>query len=203
MKIFSKIISVIFHPLFIPTFGLYLLFSLGDYAVYVPLPVKRIIYIAVFVSSCLLPLSITPLLFILKKIKSLRMETRQERLWPMFITGLFFITGYYLLSQLPAIPGLILNCILATIIVIFISLFITYFWKISIHMTGMGGLIGELLAFAYVYALDIHLLFSGLIIIAGILGVARLYLNAHTPAQVYSGFLLGFFIVFLFVSVLA
>ena len=128
------------------------------------------------------------------------METRQERIWPMFITGMFFITGYYLLSLIPVIPGFILNFILATIITIFVALTITYFWKISIHMIGMGGLTGGLLAFAYIFNLDIHLLFSALIISAGFLGVARLYLNAHTLSQVWSGFLLGFFIVFIFVS---
>ncbi len=128
------------------------------------------------------------------------METRQERIWPMFITGMFFITGYYLLSLIPVIPGFILNFILATIITIFVALIITYFWKISVHMIGMGGLTGGLLAFSYIFGLDIHLLFSALIIIAGLLGVARLTLNAHTLTQVCYGFLLGFFIVFIFVS---
>ncbi len=200
MKIFSKIISVIFHPLFVPTMGLFLIFNIGDQAAYVPLPVKRIVYTAVFVTSCILPLSITPLLLVLKRIKSLRMETKEERLWPMLITGLFFITGYYLLSFIPAIPGLILNYILATIITIFVSLAITYFWKISVHMIGMGGLTGGLLAFAYIFGLDIHVLFSLVIIVSGLLGMARLYLNVHTPAQVYAGYLLGFSIVFLFVA---
>jgi len=199
MNSFAKIISVIFHPLFVPTLGLFLLFTIGDRVTYVPLPIKRIVYIAVFVSSCLLPLSVTPLLFILKKIRSMRMETRQERLWPMFITGLFFITGYYLLSLIPAIPGLILNYIEATIITIFIALGITYFWKISIHMIGMGGLTGGLLAFAAIYGIDIHLLFSALVIVAGLLGSARAWLNAHTLPQIYSGYLLGFFIVFTYV----
>jgi len=203
MKSFSKIISVIFHPLFVPTLGLFLLFSIGDSVHYVPFQIKRIVYIAVFVSSCLLPLSVTPLLFILKKIKSMRMETRKERIWPMLITGIFFVTGYYLLSLIPVIPVLILNYIIATIITIFVALGITYFWKISVHMIGMGGLSGGLLAFSYIYGLDIHLLFSALIVVSGLLGAARLFLEAHTPAQVYSGFLLGFFIVFLFVTAMA
>jgi hypothetical protein len=203
MKSFSKIISVIFHPLFVPTLGLFLLFSIGDNVHYVPFQVKRIVYIAVFVSSCLLPLSITPLLFILKKIKSMKMETRRERLLPMFITGMFFITGYYFLSLISVIPVLILNYIIATIITIFIALGITYFWKISIHMTGMGGLSGGLLAFAYLYVLDIHIIFSALVIISGLLGTARLYLQAHTPAQVYAGYTLGFFTVFSYVSIMA
>ncbi len=200
MKIFSKIISVIFHPLFVPTIGLFLIFNTGNHISYVPVAVKRIVYVAVFVSSCLLPLSVTPLLLILKKIKSFKMETRRERIWPMFITGIFFISGYYLLSLIPAIPQLILNYILATIIAIFTALIITYFWKISIHMIGIGGLTGGLLAFSFIYGIDIHILFSALIIVAGALGTARLYLNAHTLSQVGYGFLLGFFIVFLFVT---
>jgi membrane-associated phospholipid phosphatase len=35
------------------------------------------------------------------------------------------------------------------------------------------------------------------LLLSGLVGVARLQLNAHTPAQVYSGFLFGFTVVFL------
>lgn len=199
MKNFSRFLSIIFNPLLMPTYGLFLIFSINDHILYMPMPVKKIIFITVFVSSVILPLSITPLLYILKQIQSIYMKTKKERIWPLIITGFFFFTGYYFLSLFSEVPAFILRYILATIITIYMALFITFFWKISIHMIGIGGLTGGILALAYMFGIDLHLLLSLLILIAGLLGVARLYLAAHNPAQIYAGFVLGFVVVFSFV----
>jgi membrane-associated phospholipid phosphatase len=117
----------------------------------------------------------------------------------MFITGFFFMTGYYFLYNITAVPDLILKFILATIITVFLSLLITLFWKISIHLVGMGGLTGAVLALSYIAGADRHILVSVLFILAGLLGVARVYLQEHKPAQVYAGFALGFAVVFTYV----
>ena len=201
MKLFSKLLSGFFHPLLMPTIGLFLIFSVSSHIIYISLQVKRIVYVTVFVSSCLLPLSLIPILLALKQIKSIYMKTKSERVWPMFIAGMFFFAGHYFLSHIYAVPVFILKYISATIITIYTSLIITFYWKISIHMVGIGGLAGGMLAFAFMLGLDIHLLMSLIFAVAGFIGVARLYLKAHNPAQVYAGFMLGFVIVFTFVVI--
>ena len=201
MKLFSKLLSIVFHPLLMPTIGLFLIFNIGSHITYIPIQVKRVVYVAVFVSSCLLPISLIPMLLALKQIKTIYMKSRSERVWPMFITGLFFFAGYYFLSLIHAVPAFILKYISATIITIYASLLITFYWKVSIHMVGIGGLAGGLLAFAFMLGIDIHLLMSLIIAVAGLVGVARLYLKAHNPAQVYAGFMLGFVLVFTFVVI--
>lgn len=201
MKQFSKLLSIVFHPLLMPSIGLFLVFNIGSHITYVPIEVKRIVYITVFVSSCLLPISIIPMLLALKQIKTIYMKSKRERIWPMFITGMLFFAGFYFLSLIPTVPAFILKYISATIIAVYASLIITFYWKISIHMVGIGGLAGGLLAFAFMLGIDLHLLMSLILTAAGLLGVARLYLDAHTPAQVYAGFMLGFAAVFTFVLV--
>lgn len=119
----------------------------------------------------------------------------------MFISGLIFFAGYYFLSLIHSVPTFVLKYISATIITIYASLIITFYWKISIHMVGIGGLAGGLLAFAFMLGLDIHLLMSLIFAVAGLIGVARLYLKAHNPAQVYAGFMLGFVMVFTVVTI--
>ncbi len=201
MKLFSKVLSIIFHPMLMPTIGLFLIFSIGSHITYIPLQVKRIVYVTVFASSCLLPISLMPMLLALKQIKTIYMKSKSERVWPMLITGLFFFGGYYFLSLVHAVPSFIMIYISATIITIYASLIITFYWKISIHMVGIGGLAGGLLAFAFMLGIDIHLLISLIFAVAGLVGVARLYLKAHNPAQVYAGFMLGFIFVFTFVVI--
>ena len=201
MKQFSKLLSIVFHPLLMPSIGLFLIFNIGSHITYVSIEVKRIVYITVFVSSCMLPISIIPMLLALKQIKTIYMKSRKERIWPMFITGILFFAGFYFLSLIPTVPAFILKYISATIIAVYASLIITFYWKISIHMVGIGGLAGGLLAFAFMLGIDLHLLMSLIFAVAGLLGVARLYLDAHNPAQVYAGFMLGFAAVFTFVLV--
>ena len=85
---------------------------------------------------------------------------------------------------------------LATLMAIYVALIITFFWKISMHMIGIGGLAGAMMALSFRFGLDLWLLFSVIILASGLLGVARLQLKAHSPSQVYVGFVLGFLIVF-------
>jgi membrane-associated phospholipid phosphatase len=57
---------------------------------------------------------------------------------------------------------------------------ITIYWKISIHMVGIGGPIIALWFSGYN-----HPIIMGVIII--LVGIARIILRAHTPAQVITG----------------
>ncbi|MCQ2959209.1 MAG: phosphatase PAP2 family protein [Bacteroidales bacterium] len=90
--------------------------------------------------------------------------------------------------------------LLLCIITIFIANLITYFWRISLHTIGMGGLLGLLASFYleeplfYTFAIELIPFF---IILSGLVGTSRLYLKAHTPLQIYAGYAVGFFTIFL------
>jgi len=56
---------------------------------------------------------------------------------------------------------------------------------------SIGGFTGFLIITSLVLRYEMPLLIIGSIIISGLLGSARIRLNAHTPAQVYSGFITG------------
>jgi len=63
--------------------------------------------------------------------------------------------------------------------------------KTSLHTLGIGGLIGFVMVMSYEYRLNFNSLLAALFLIAGLIGVSRLALNAHRPKEVYIGFLLG------------
>lgn len=75
-------------------------------------------------------------------------------------------------------------------------------WKISLHMSAMGALAGTLLAVAFRFNINLQLFLSLVFLGGGLAGWARLRLNAHTPAQVYAGYLggvaLAFFMIYNF-----
>lgn len=195
MKVFSKIISVLFHPMLMPTLGIFVIFQAGTHVSFLPFEAKRIIYITVFLTTCILPLSLLPLLLQFGAIKSFQMETPRERVLPVFFTGFFFYLGYLLLKKM-GVSGIIGNFMLASLIAVLSAVVVTVFWKISLHTIGIGGVAGAVMALAFRYGMDLSLLVFLLLLASGITASARLYLGAHKPAQVYVGFLWGFLIVF-------
>lgn len=195
-KLLARTLSTVFHPLLIPSFGLLLIFSIGGHFTYMPFEHQRIVFVIVFLSTCILPLSLIPLFLLLGVIKSVYMKERKERLLPIAFTGLFYLLGYFFLSRFTMVPHFIKGFMLATLLTIIASMAITFVWKISMHMIGIGGLVGALMALSMRFGLDIWVVFSIVLLISGLLGAARLYLGAHTPVQVHVGFLLGLTIVF-------
>ena len=60
------------------------------------------------------------------------------------------------------------------------------------HMTAVGGACAFVMMMGLKYPGDMRGAFMLMLLLAGMLGAARLYLKKHTPAQVYAGFLFGF-----------
>jgi len=118
------------------------------------------------------------------------MLSQQERVLPMIIITAAFYTTYYLLKQTSESGIMALFMIGATMLVL-IALIINYITKISLHLTAWGGVFGTFLGMAIIFHFNLTMLLYIIILVTGIVGTARLKLNAHTPVQVYSGFFLG------------
>jgi membrane-associated phospholipid phosphatase len=72
-----------------------------------------------------------------------------------------------------------------------IALVVSIWWKISLHMIGIGGLVGLFFALSTRIYFEITTYLIAAVAIAGIVAWARLRLNTHNPPQVYVGFILG------------
>lgn len=107
------------------------------------------------------------------------------------LTSCFYFGLFYLfldLSVWPSIKVLIFGGGLS----IFLTAIINLKFKISAHMVGIGGLLGSLIVVSYVLKYNAVPQIAFLVILAGIIATCRLYLKAHDPKQIYSGFFLGF-----------
>jgi len=186
----AKIISGIFNPLLMPTYGILILFSSDSYFSMLPYEAKKVVFIIVFISSCLLPLAFLPLFLYQNLIRNFEMKTNRERIVPFATIGLLYLMGYFLLLQME-VPDTIANVLLGGTIAIFMNLLITIKWKISAHMTGIGALTGTLLVFSYTLKSDLIIYLASAFIVAGLVGTSRLLLKYHTPSQIYAGFGLG------------
>lgn len=193
----ANILSGIFHPFLITLYSFILIFVSGTYITYLPNSIKFIILIVVLFNTLLIPIIS---LFILKRlglIKSFHLEKHRERIVPIIITSIPYFFTLYLMARLP-VPQVLLKIIESGVLVLLVAALISYWWKISLHLMGVGGLSGFLLACAvqnYFSALPLIMI---AFVVAGLLASARLKNGDHEPAQVYAGYLVGLTIVFVF-----
>lgn len=188
-----QIVSVLTHPLLLPTYIYLVLFSIpAYYNLTLTSHGQRTVIFVVFIATALTPLSIILLLLRNKSIKDkIVMEKRHERILPLIITSLFYYANYYLLATIPLHPVYqIINIIFSIIIVV--ALIVSFFWKVSLHMIGWGALVGILIAFSLFMESNLLWYILGAICISGIVASARLILKSHHNNQVYLGFLMGF-----------
>ncbi len=199
-KILAKTLSILFHPLLMPLAGVVFIFYSGSYVSYLPSDVKRIILLVIAANTLGLPLLMMPLFIQFGVVKSLAMESSKERVLPLAFTLIPYILSVYFLIKLP-IPNVIAAFMLGASLIVASCLIISYWWKISIHLVGIGGIVGLIIAFSARLYTDVlpYLLVS--IFIAGFLASARLYSKSHKPSQVLSGFALGFIIMLLVILI--
>ncbi|PID89771.1 MAG: hypothetical protein CSA05_00580 [Bacteroidia bacterium] len=198
-KNIAYLFSYVFHPLIIPTWIFLVLFNTNTYLYYMQAVHKQAIISLTFITTCLLPITALPLFLNLRLIKSLKIENTQERFVPILFTLCSYLFGFYLLNQLPfPMPGIFKYFILSAGLAILGAMLISLFWKISLYMIAIGGAFAAFLALSFRLSDDFFSLISLIAIFAGIIGFSRLRLNAHTPAQVFFGFLWGLASVLLF-----
>ena len=193
----AKIISVLFQPLLIPTYTLLLVFSLNNYiALIIPVEYRKIIVALVAVTTFVLPAIFILIMYRRKMINTLNMDRREERILPLFITGIFYFLAYNLMRRIQ-LDDVYMRLFLGSFLSVITALIISFFWKISMHMIGMGGLVGALIGITQVVPVDLATWVMIAVFLSGITGFARLKLKAHTPLQVYAGFTGGLLVMLL------
>ncbi|WP_428664545.1 hypothetical protein [Runella sp.] len=195
----AQAVSALFHPLLMPTLLLGLLFFAAPdvLGVDVLTPTIRITLLGfVSMTTFVVPALGIYYLYRAKYIKSLHLDELADRKLPYFLTTLFYAFATYFFSfSLPPLSeiapeiGIVLGSITVSIAMVGL---ISLFWKISAHSVGIGGMLGAVLGIVVKFG-HANLLYSiiALILMTGFLISARLKLNAHTPAQVAAGLLLG------------
>lgn len=134
-------------------------------------------------------------------VQSIEIEDQKQRRIPFLLTAGMYFVCYWLLSK-NNLPLLVQVFMLSACVLMLLTYGINWFWKISAHMIGIGGLCGSILALGIRFESDIQVFFMGSILLAGLTAFARLKLSSHTPAQVYVGFGLGFLTTLLMLSLL-
>ena len=186
-------LSVVFQPLLMPSLVFGLLFFGVPQASSIPEAFKVRLFYLIVSSTLLIPMVLMVGLRWSGLIKSLHFEEKSDRRTPFVLVTLFYLlTTYFLMGKTELDPILwqgmgVITCSVALLTGV------TFFWKMSAHMTGIGGLLAVLGVLGiYFPSLGLAYLLVAALILGGLVASARLYLDAHSPAEVYAGLLVGF-----------
>lgn len=185
----AKVISSIFNPFAIPFIGFLVLF-LFSYLRIMPFQYKLIVLGVVYCFTILMPMLT---IFIFQKINGWgikELSDRKKRFVPYFLTILAYVFCLLMMYKL-SLPRYMSGIILATLIAMVVCSFINLKWKISAHTTGMGGVIGGLVSFSFLFNYNPVWWLCLFILISGALGTSRIIVKQHSLGQVIAGFVVG------------
>lgn len=192
MRSLAVFLSYLLHPVFMLTYvTCYFLFT-PNYFSYFMSPAKKVfLFAAVFIFSVALPLLNMMLLKRMGYIRSLQMQGAGERMMP-YVSAIILHAGLlYILHDLD-IPFFFKYIIVASVAVLVTMLICNFFIRLSMHAAALGGTLATVFFYEFISFSPALLPLCVGLFLCGVAGFARLYLQAHTPRQVYTGFVAGF-----------
>lgn len=209
-KWWALALSGLFHPLLIPTYMYVLLmvvnpflFGANDFGERraVLTLIMMVLYTAV------IPIISVLLMVALNMVSSVMMPEKTERIGPLLLVMVLYFWVYYNLSQNNDIPTIFSAFLLGVVMALAVAFVINVMDKISLHTVGMGGLVGMLMITMGLFGANgivmggftvgLGLLLVVGVVLAGLVGSARLALGAHDKVQIYTGYIVGFVAQFL------
>ena len=185
----ARITSIVFTPFSIPFLAFLVLF-LFSYLRIMPILYKGIVLGIVYCFTILTP---TITIFLFRKINGFarqELSERKKRYVPILLTIISYVFWLLMMRKLN-IPWYMTGIIFVSLVISIICILVNLKWKLSEHMAGMGGIIGGLVSFSALFSYNPVVWLCLFILIAGILGSARIVLGHHTLGEVLSGFVVG------------
>jgi len=187
----AKTLSTILHPVILPLIFGILILKMPIYPFSLINPKAFIIFIiALFILTYLLPIIIIYLMYKFSVINSFELKDKKERILPLLAYSIILYLTTIIFKQwnLPMIWNL--SLLLMTLIVI-LTLFISTYFKISIHLAGWGGLVGLIIFLTYEYNVNYIAYLSIALFLSSIIAWARAKTGMHNNIEIISGFFLG------------
>ena len=185
----ARITSIVFTPFSIPFLAFLVLF-LFSYLRIMPILYKGIVLGIVYCFTILTP---TITIFLFRKINGFarqELSERKKRYVPILLTIISYVFCLLMMRKLN-IPWYMTGIIFVSLVISIICILVNLKWKLSEHMAGVGGIIGGLVSFSALFSYNPVVWLCLFILIAGILGSARIVLGHHTLGEVLSGFVVG------------
>ena len=190
----AECVSYLFHPIVMPLLMAYVLRRLTPIS-FSGVDDKKfgLWLISIGMTTVFFPLFSIGLLKPLGFLKSLKMPNAQDRIVPLMITMIFYFWISHVFNSMPgvAVPLILKVLLLGNFWGIILIFLVNIFTKISMHTAAAGGIIGNILVLMIYSPVDMEMPLFISLIVAGVIGTARLITGAHQRGDVWLGYLIG------------
>lgn len=190
----ARIISVVFHPVLLPTLGMILLLHSGFYFSMLSWEARRFIILVVFFTTAVLPMLFIAILALNPKF-DFTLKNIKDRILPLMATAIFYYAGFMIMNKMRAFPVFKLF-MLASALVIILMVIISLKWRISEHMVAAGIITGTLFALSFRSGVNPVIPVIIMVLVSGLIGTSRLLTEKNDLTAVFSGYLLGFTVLY-------
>lgn len=192
LRVVAKIISYLFHPIFIPVYVLIFLMRSQPYLFAGVAGLKKTFTIIQFgVMYAFFPVVTALLLKALGFIDSIYMKTQRDRIIPYVICMIYYFWVWYVIKNQNIYPGELVQFSLAIFITSILGLMSNSYMKVSMHAMAMGNVVAFVLLLAKDGNLDSGSYISTALFITGLVCTARLIVSDHTNKEIYTGLFIG------------
>jgi len=191
LKSVAKTVSYLFHPLVMTTLGMLVLLNSGTSLSVLQPEVKRLSIIITALFTFVFPASLIIILYLTRVIHHIELDERRERVLPMALTMILYLFTFFVMRGIPQLTGGHIVFLFCPAAALFIALVVNNFMKPSIHMVGIGLMVGTILVVVLIYGAALQYLFIAAVLAGGLVGSARLRLGLHRPLEIFAGFMIG------------
>ena len=192
LRIPAKLISYIFHPLFIPTYVfLFLIYQFPYEFSGLDLTHLKLRLFNIFWMTAFFPAFAVFLLWRLKFSESIFLRTQKERVIPYIITMFFYWWMYYLSRNFKDQPQALKFFYFGIFISTSLGLIINNFIKISLHAIALGSALAAIILFSFFYETHLGIAIAAITFLTGLVCTSRLIVSDHTNQEIYAGLIVG------------
>ena len=193
IKLLAKIISYIFHPLFIPVYLAYFIMQVRSYEFAGLDDWNRTLKMLLIIISCtFVPLVSVLLLRGLNFIDSIFLKTQKDRIIPYIICMTFYFSIWFYFKKNHEIKDLV-SMSMAIFNASVFGFLVNIIMKVSMHAIAVGVMSTFIALMAFTDTVSYSFYLSFAILISGVVCTSRLIVSDHRPKEIYFGFLIGVF----------
>lgn len=186
----AKAVSLICEPYYLPLV-VYLALMSFSYLKLLPMDYKLMLLGWFVLFTVVIPLAVMQILKGIITARN-RAEWLRKYRWAAYVVFMINYEACLMVMKRSVMPQILQNVIFAALVIQLVCFALNFFIKVSAHSAAAGGLVGALVAFAFIFGFDPRGWLCVLLVFAGLVGTSRLLLRRHTLREVNVGLAVGF-----------
>ncbi|GAC1416755.1 MAG: hypothetical protein NVS1B13_00320 [Flavisolibacter sp.] len=190
LRLGAKVVSYVFHPLFVPLYlGWFLIYEMQLFPEQ-DLWHKSLLLISIFVIYTLLPLVTIVLTKALGLVQSVYLKTQKDRIIPYVICEIYYFWGWYVSRNL-SYPKELAMFELGIFLSVCLGMILNSFIKLSMHAICFGVVSTFMLIYGLEGMANAGFYITIALMLSAVVCTARMITADHDSREIYTGLVTG------------